>query len=111
MKRWNAISLGLALCLGLSAGATLFSGCASSRENRTTGQYIDDEMLAHKVTSALHNDTEYKLNDVGVKAFQGKVQLSGFVQSEDQKKKAEDITRNVQGVQGIENNITVRTSS
>ncbi len=105
----NLTSLWLALFFGLSAVATVFTGC--STQGRSTGQYIDDKSLAYKVSSALSHNSEYKLNNVDVKAFKGNVQLSGFVSSEAQKEKAGEIAKNVEGVQSVENNITVKTSS
>jgi len=43
-------------------------------------------------------------------AFKGVVQLSGFVNSKAQKSSAGDLAKKVEGVRGIENNITVKES-
>jgi hyperosmotically inducible periplasmic protein len=45
---------------------------------------------------------------VNVIACKGTVQLSGFVNTADQKTKAGEIARQVQGVQDVVNNITVK---
>ena len=45
---------------------------------------------------------------VEVKTFKGVTQLSGFVNSRDQKSRAADIAKRVEGVKSIENNITVK---
>jgi osmotically-inducible protein OsmY len=42
--------------------------------------------------------------------YRGTVQLSGFVQTGEQKDKAYDISKNVQGVSKVENKITVKTN-
>ena len=104
----NRISLCLACCLLLPTIALTFTGCASGRYERTTGEYIDDNIITTRVAAALSTNPEYKFNDVIVASHQSNVQLSGFVASGDQKGRAEDIAKKVQGVKGVENNITVR---
>ena len=84
------------------------TGCAGNQYDRSTGEYIDDKSLAVRVHSALSDNPDYKFNDVNVNIFRGTVQLSGFVNSSDQKSKAADIARGVQGVKDVENNITVK---
>ena len=76
--------------------------------DRSTGEYIDDKSLASRVNSALNNNAEYKFDEVSVVAFKGSVQLSGFVNNADQKAKAEDIAKQVPGVQEVANKITVK---
>jgi hyperosmotically inducible protein len=76
--------------------------------DRSTGEYIDDKSLTSRVNSALGNNPDYKFDEVNVTAFKGTVQLSGFVNTADQKTKAGDISRQVQGVQDVVNNITVK---
>ena len=109
MKKRAVVNLCLALCLGVPTATTLLTGCAGSRYKRSTGEYIDDKALALRVNSALDDDPSYKLGDVEVKAFRGTVQLSGFVTTEDQKAKAGEIAKEVEGVKHVENNITVKT--
>jgi osmotically-inducible protein OsmY len=45
-----------------------------------------------------------------VETFKGTVQLSGFVNSRDQKNRAATLAQNVEGVKEIANNITVQES-
>src|ERR1700733_14929726 len=109
----TASTLNLALCLGLlTAGAvTGVTGCAGNKYDRSTGQYIDDKSLTSRVRSALNDNPEYKFDDVNVDVFRGTVQLSGFVNTSDQKTKAGEIAKQVQGVQDVQNNITVKPNS
>jgi osmotically-inducible protein OsmY len=83
-------------------------GCAGNRYERSTGEYIDDKALNSRVKSALGDNPEYKFGDVNVASFRGVVQLSGFVNSADQKKMAGTVVEKVQGVKNVENNITVK---
>jgi osmotically-inducible protein OsmY len=84
------------------------TGCAGNRYERSTGEYIDDKALTGRVKSALGDSHEYKFSGVDVKSFRGTVQLGGFVDTSDQKKKAGQIAQNVQGVKGVENNLIVK---
>jgi hyperosmotically inducible periplasmic protein len=79
-----------------------------SSSDSTTGEYIDDKSLTSRVNSALGNNPDYKFDEVSVTALKGTVQLSGFVNTADQKSKAGDIAKQVQGVQDVVNNITVK---
>jgi hyperosmotically inducible protein len=76
----------------------------------TTGQYIDDKSLTHRVNNALGDNQEYKFNEVNVTCQQGTAQLSGFVNTKDQKSQAGDIAKNVPGVKDVVNNISVKDS-
>jgi len=106
----TATTLNLALCLGLlTAATTTNTACAGDKYNRSTGQYIDDKSLTVRVKSALHDNAEYKFSDVNVDVFRGTVQLSGFVNSSEQKSRAEDIAKQVQGVDKVVNNVTVKS--
>jgi len=106
----TATTVNLALCLGLLTTGVIATtnGCAGDKYNRSTGQYIDDKSLIVRVKSALHDNAEYKFGDVNVDAFRGTVQLSGFVNTSDQKSKADDLAKQVQGVEKVVNNITVK---
>ena len=108
MKYNMTVSLGMALCLGLSAATAVLTGCAGNRYNRSTGEYIDDKALSYRVSHALGENAEYKLSGVDVKAFRGNIQLSGFVATDAQKAKAGEIASHIDGVVSVENNITVK---
>ena len=101
------------LILSLSAVALIggLTGCAGDRYTQSTGERIDDQADSSRVRKALSADTQYKYGDVTVQTFKGVVQLSGFVNSRDQKNRAGDLAKNVQGVRGVENNITVKESA
>jgi len=68
----------------------------------------DDKSLADRVRSALKDNPDYKFADVKVAVLRGTVQLSGFVDTSNQKSRAADIAKQASGVQNVENNITVK---
>jgi osmotically-inducible protein OsmY len=110
MKTNRIMSLALSLGLLTTAAVGTFVGCAGNQNDRSTGQYIDDKTLQHQVRDALNDNGEYKFDNVNVTVYRGTVQLSGFVQTSDQKSRAKDIAKDVQGVTDVENNITVQSS-
>ena len=104
----SIISMVLSLGLLTTAAVGSFTGCAGNSNERSTGQYIDDKQLQHEVRSSLSDNAEYKFDNVNVDVYRGTVQLSGFVQTSQQKDKAEQIAKGVQGVQNVQDNITVQ---
>ena len=102
-------ALALILCLGvLPLGVIGTGGTTGTRYTQSTGEKIDDHTLSSRVRTALGNDTQYKYGDVKVVTFKGVVQLNGFVNSSDQKKRAGDLARSAEGVSEIENNVSVK---
>jgi hyperosmotically inducible protein len=75
---------------------------------RSDGEKIDDKDLASRVTKALHENPEYKFDGVVVAAYQGTVQLGGFVDTTDQKSKASDVAKQDSGTKSVVNDITVK---
>src|SRR5688500_7277961 len=90
----------LTLIIGLSSLALIsgISGCAGDRYTQSTGEHIDDRGTSSAVKKALGEDTQYKYGGVNVETFKGVVQLSGFVNSKDEKSRAGDLAKAVQGV-------------
>jgi osmotically-inducible protein OsmY len=105
MKRIN--SLVAAFVLGTTAVAGL-SGCAGDRYTRSTGENIDDTATSARVKDALGKDGVYRYPDVKVMTFKGTAQLSGFVDTRDQKTRAGELARNTAGVREVVNNITIK---
>jgi osmotically-inducible protein OsmY len=95
----------LVLCLIAIMGMW---GCAGSRTNTSTGEYIDDSVISTKAKTALLADEEVSGMQVEVEAFKGVVQLSGFVDTQAQAQKAEQIVRAVDGVREVKNHIVVK---
>ncbi|HEX6362059.1 MAG TPA: BON domain-containing protein [Albitalea sp.] len=79
-------------------------GCA----NTTVGQKIDDTTITTKVKTALLADPDVKGLQVNVDTVDGQVQLSGFVDSAAQARRAVDIASRVDGVKRVENKMSVK---
>ncbi len=104
----NIQVLGLIACFCTLPLATLVTGCAGDRYHQSTGESIDDHGITLRVKSALSHDTQFKYEGVNVDTFKGTVQLSGFVDNSDQKGRAADLAKQVEGVKDVKNNITVK---
>ena len=91
--------------------ATITSGCAGSPTQESTGEYIDDATTTTKVKSAFIKDPVVSASAVKVDTFKGTVQLSGFVDTAEQKTRAEQIAAGVSGVAAVKNNITVKPAT
>ena len=95
-------------CLVLLMLIATFAACASTRTHESAGEYIDDSVITTKVKSLLAKDDFLKSFQIGVETYQGTVQLSGFVNSQQAADKANQITRSVKGVKSIKNNLIVK---
>jgi len=96
------------LCLTLGGIAFTGTGCAGDRYQRSTGAYIDDKGISSRVKTALFRDPNVSGFDVHVNTFRGDVQLSGFVDTPEQKAHAAALAREVSGVQAVTNNLEVK---
>jgi hyperosmotically inducible periplasmic protein len=74
----------------------------------SVGNRIDDGIVTASVKSALIADDEIKGLEIGVATYRGVVQLSGFVDSLDQANHAVLIVSATDGVQGVNNEMTVK---
>jgi hyperosmotically inducible protein len=77
-------------------------------EQSAVGEYMDDAMITTKVKAALAKDPAASALAISVETTKGTVQLSGAVDSAEEKMKAESIARSVEGVRGVENKLTVK---
>jgi len=97
--------LTLLVCIGLMAA---FVGCAATDKRSSTGEYIDDSVITSKVKAAILQEPDLKTLQINVKTFKGVVQLSGFVDSKQSVTKAGEVTRQVEGVVEVKNDLLVK---
>jgi hypothetical protein len=103
LKLHRAIKL--MVCLVVIAS---FLGCASTRTQRATGEYVDDSVVTTKVKAAIFEEPTLKTMQIEVKTFKGEVQLSGFVDSAQSVAKAGEVARSVKGVIKVNNDLIVK---
>jgi hyperosmotically inducible protein len=99
-----------ALCAAIAVLAIGAAACASDPQNKqSAGEYAGDAGLTAKVKSAIATDVGARTAaGVNVETFKGTVQLSGFVDSQDQATRAADAAKKVDGVRSVKNDIRVK---
>jgi osmotically-inducible protein OsmY len=98
-------SLKLFLSIALLAA---FIGCASLNTKESTGEYIDDSVITTKVKTAILSEPLLKVMQINVETFKGTVQLSGFVDSEENAELAAEVAKKVNGVVAVTNDLIVK---
>jgi hyperosmotically inducible protein len=99
---------GIIVCAALAGVTALSTGCAGTSYRRSTGTYLDDKGITTRIKTDLFRDPVVSGFDVHVNTFRGNVQLSGFVDTPEQKQRASDIARSVEGVQSVSNELEVK---
>jgi len=92
-----------------SALLLVFAGCAGDRYHRSTGVYFDDKATSAKIKADLYSDPMVSGTDVRVRVYQGKVQLAGFVDCQQEKDRAGEVARRINGVQWVKNDLIVKS--
>ncbi|MEO6001873.1 MAG: BON domain-containing protein [Opitutus sp.] len=104
----NSIKLIALLAVGAAGLVSLPTGCAGTATRQSTGEYVDDATITAKVKAAFVKDEVVKAMQVDVTTFKGNVQLSGFVDTAEQKARAAQVAAGVEGVTNVTNNISVK---
>ena len=92
-------------------GACAGSSTSADSGKRTAGEFTDDAAVTAKVKTAIATDAGAKTAAaVNVETYRGVVQLTGFVDSEDQATRAVSAAKKVQGVRSVKNDIRLKRS-
>jgi len=95
--------------LSLAAAVMTFAGCKTEpKDGRSAGLVTDDKHVTERVKESLDSEPVYKFTDVDVRTFAGTVQLSGFVMTQGQKNRAQEIAQHTQGAREVVNGITLK---
>ena len=86
----------------------VFAACASTPQQSSTGEVVDDSVITTKIKSQLAADEFLKSFQISVETRKGIVELSGFVDSQKAKDKADQIARGVDGVKSVKNALIVK---
>lgn len=80
-------------------------------QRRSLGTTLNDAQITAKVNTGLSVDKDLSAMDIDVTTRDGVVTLEGRAPSEDAKKRADEIARNVEDVQSVRNELKVGGSS
>jgi len=89
-------------------GSKLQGGALETVVEGVTGEFFDDTWITTKVKAALLEDPQVKSGEVNVETFKGAVQLSGFVSSNAAMQQAVKVTRGIQGVTSVKNDMRIK---
>lgn len=92
----------------LAAVLAVTVGCASSPTQEGTGEYLDDTWITTRIKAAMFNESTLKSAEINVETFKGDVQLSGFVNSAEDIRKAVELARSTRGVGNVKNDMRVK---
>lgn len=91
--------------LTLSATSAFYTAGCSAMTGKSTGEYIDDAAITTKEKAALLREHIH----VNVDTNAGIVALNGAVNTPEEKSRAEQVARSISGVQGVQNNLTIKS--
>ena len=101
--------IAFAALFAASFGIHAFTGgCAATSTRESTGEYVDDSAITFRVKAAFVKDPLVKAIEVKVETFKGVVQLSGFVNTSEEKAQAGRVAATIKGVTDVRNNITLK---
>ena len=84
------------------------TGCAVTRGQETVGAYVDDAAITTAVKARFIDNKDVDALSIKVETLNGTVMLSGFAKNIAEKNAAESVTRKVEGVRAVKNEIAVR---
>jgi hyperosmotically inducible protein len=87
----------------------LLSSCQSYREegSRTIGEFTDDVAIQTKVKTALIRDDDIKGLRINVEVSKGVVTLYGPISSNNARRKAVKLVRDIRGVTEVQDRLTL----
>ena len=106
MKTFLKIATISTLLLG--ANLTCFTGCSATPTRESTGEFVDDATITTKVKAAFVKDETVKAREINVETFKGVVQLSGFVNTSEEKARAGQLAAGITGVHDVQNKIAIK---
>ena len=97
----------LTLCTALVIGGALITGSAHAVNKADEKTPITDAWLTSKTKIALFADARVKGSEINVETSQGLVMIRGKVDSDEAKQAAEGITKGINGVKSVKNELQI----
>jgi len=89
-------------------GLKEFAEAQAIHDRQQVAAYASDAALTAKVKTALLREPDLKSMDVGVETDKGRVQLSGWVENEAQRKKVLQVASRVEGVKEVKDGMSIK---
>jgi osmotically-inducible protein OsmY len=90
-----------------AAVLVLAAGTMACSSTQTTGEQMSDAWITSKVTARMTADPEVNPFKIDVDTTDGVVCLSGMVETDLQRREAEEVARNTEGVKRVDNDIRI----
>ena len=84
------------------------AACDVFQGRQNVAEYADDSTITNTIRARFVEDPIVHVLDVSVTTLNGNVRLTGQVNSERERQRAEQIVRGVKGVRGVSNEIALR---
>ena len=97
--------------VGILGVSLLILTACESMTGKTTGQTIDDATVTASVQGKLTADKLSNFSRINVDTDRSVVSLNGVVRSVEEKSRAEELARQVDGVTNVNNNLQIQSSS
>lgn len=96
----------------VAAGAGIATGAVAATDRRTTGTFIDDQIIEVKVSRALRQESEvWEQSHVNATSFNNIVLLSGETPSQANKSRIGQIAAGIEKVRQVHNEIAIAAPS
>lgn len=86
---------------------SVLGGCAGSRSKQDTSEMVDSSSITTKVKTKLLTDQRVDGLNIHVDTLNDTVQLSGFVRSQDEKRRAGLLASQISGVKEVVNSLEI----
>jgi len=105
----KTLTYALSAMLGTSMiSAVALPAFANESVERTAGEVIDDASIAVRTKAALASDPVTDAIDIDVEVDRDKVQLNGFVDTQEARDRAGEIAASIEGVAAVSNNLEIQ---
>ncbi len=105
-KYLAAIALGTATVLTAPMAMANNHG---DNKKQSAGEYVDDAVVTTKIRAAIVAEKNLSNFDIGVETIDGVTTLTGAVDTDEQKQAAERVTKEVEGVRRVNNDLKVKS--
>ncbi|HEY9509359.1 MAG TPA: BON domain-containing protein [Verrucomicrobiae bacterium] len=95
-------------CGVVAIALILFCGCVSHQPERKNNNYLDDKVIAARVSQKLHSQQDNPFANVNVTVTNGVVELSGTVKSPEEKWRAAELANQINTATSARNEISVK---
>lgn len=88
---------------------TEYANYKSAAQQKVVGRVIDDSIITTKAKAEILAEKDLKSLQISVETLKGEVILSGFVDNEAAKMKAEYLVAKIEGVKSVKNGLVVKS--